>query len=205
MNQQENTITDEIPARLSLFFASLRFAFSSQCLPIILTSIFLFLVVADWLSGWQILDDLKTRWNSDLDQIVSLATLMIALFVWYGEITENWKNNLPKRLTARFENDRSQLVMLCQKAHLSDVADIRALGQQIARGMCGNTDIHFRAPYVKQKAGEILYSPEIGHFLHYEVTFTLTKRPEGLSERQWKLWKAPFNSENLTIENDSQC
>jgi hypothetical protein len=205
MNHQENTATDEAPARLSLFIASLRFAFSNHRLPIILTGFFLLLVVMDWLSGWLVLDDLKTRWNTDLDQIVSLATLMIALFVWYGEIAEDWKNNLPKRLTVRFENDMNELVMLCIKAYLSDVADIRALGQQIARQMCENKDIHFRAPYVKRNAGEILYDSGIGYFLHYEVTFTLTSRPDGLLQRKHKLWKAPFSSGDLTIEDNSSC
>ena len=205
MNQPQNTTTDESPTRLSLFFTSLRYAFKNHRLPIILTSLFLLLIVVDWFSGWQILDDLKARWNTDLDQIVSLATLTTALFVWYGEINEDWRNNLPKRLTVRFEDDQEhpKLVMLCIKAHLSDVADIRMLGQQIGRQMCKNTDIHFRAPYIRQNSGEILYATETGHFLHYEVTFTLTKRPDDLPSDKWKLWQAPFASVDLTLEDYS--
>ena len=210
MNQPPaNTLMSRLQQQVMNFsrlrFAHLRFAFTNHKIPISLTGFFVVWVLFDWLSGWRVLDDFKTLWNTDLDQIVSLATLMTALFVWYGEINEDWKNNLPKRLTVRFEDDQEhpQLVMLCIKAHLSDVADIRMLGQQIGRQMCKNTDIHFRAPYIRQNSGEILYATETGHFLQYEVTFTLTKRPDDLPSDKWKLWQAPFSSANLTIEDNN--
>lgn len=205
MNQQQENITiNEIPAIPCLFEARLIFAYKNHRWPIILTGLFLVLGIIDWLSGWLVLDSFKTRWNSDIDQIVSLATLMIALFVWYGEIAQDWKNNLPKRLTVRFENEQSQLVMLCIKAHLSDVADIRALGQQIGLQISGEKMLAFRVPFVKRNAGDILYDPEIGHFLHYKVTFTLTKPPAGLSPGQYKLWQAPFGAEDLQIKDNNQ-
>lgn len=208
MNREENTATDETLVLPSLFMARLKFAFKNYRWPIILTGLFLAWALIDGLSGWQIMDGFKTRWNTDIDQIVSLATLMIALFVWYGEIAEDWKNNLPKRLTVRFEtieeNNTTELVMMCIKAHLSDVADVRALGQQIAKQMCEGKELMFRAPYVKQNAGEILHDSEIGHFLHYKVTFTLTKSPDGLSKGQCKLWRAPFGTEDLQIKDNNQ-
>ena len=204
MQQQENTSDVESHTKPFLFTTHLKFAFNNYRWPIILTALFLGWVLIDASTGWSAFDNFKTRWNAELDPIVSLATLMIALFVWYGEITEDWKNNLPKRLNARFENEQHQLVMLCKMAHLSDVADIRALGQQIARQMCGG-DIHFRVPYVKQNPGEILHDPEIGYFLHYQVTFTLTKKPDGLPEGKCKLWKAPFKAEDITFEDSNSC
>jgi hypothetical protein len=94
--------------------------------------------------------------------------------------------------------------MLCQKAHLSDVADIRALGQQIALQMCDGDKLLFRAPFVKQNTGEILHDPEIEYFMHYEVTFTLTKRPASVPEGKHKLWQAPFRTEDLQIKHNSQ-
>ena len=187
---------------LCLRFAHLRFAFKNHRLPIILTGLFIAWILIDWLTGWQYLDGLKNRWDKDIDQIVSLATLMTALFVWYGEIAEDWKNHLPKRLTVRFETEDGNLVMLCIKAHLSDVADIRALGQQIGQQINDGHQLAFRAPLVEWKNPEAIpYDPEIGYFLHYEVTFTLTERPSTIPEGR-KIWKAPFGKNDLTFEND---
>ncbi|MGZ5028161.1 MAG: hypothetical protein ACXV9T_13350, partial [Methylobacter sp.] len=176
-------------------------------IPIILTAAFLAWFLLDTLSGWTLLDDFKKRWTDDLDQIVSPATLMVALFVWYGEIAENCKKNLPKRLTVRFEtigqHNKRELVMLCVMAHLSDVADIRALGQQIARQMCGGKELLFRAPFVEHKAGKPLYNRKEGHFMYYEVTFTLNERPSGIPEGKYKLWQAPFSSWNLQLMDNN--
>lgn len=195
MNHNE---IDENLTQPPLFLARLQFAIKNYVIPIVLTGLFLLWVIVDWLSGWHVGDSIKERWNADLDQVVSLATLMIALFVWYGEIAEDWKNNLPKRLTVRFEtvdeNNEPELAMLCIKAHLSDAADIRNLGQQIGRQMNDGKDIPFCAPYIKRDAGEILYSPETGHFQHYTVIFTISQIPDGLSSGQYKLWKAPFKA-----------
>lgn len=157
------------------------------------------------------MDELKKRWNEDIDQVVSLATLMVALFVWYGEISEEWKNSLPKRLTVYFEyikqDGTSIVVMKCLQAHLSDIGDIRALGQQIGRQMCDNKDFDFRAPFVKQDEGEPLYNTETGHFLHYNVTFTLTKLPHGIDPEKCKKWEAPFGMDapDLSVKNRNEC
>jgi hypothetical protein len=213
MNQQPANTTTSFMAQLLLTkrqvmnflclrFAHLRFAFKNHRLPIILTGLFVAWIFIDCLTDWQHLHSLKNRWNTDIDQIVSLATLMTALFVWYGEMAEDWKNNLPKRLTVRFETEDGNLVMLCIKAHLSDVADIRALGQQIGLQICGETSLAFRAPLVKWKNPETIpYDPEIGYFLHYEVTFTLTERP-GTIPKGCKIWKTPFGKNDLTFKSD---
>jgi hypothetical protein len=155
----------------------IRYAWRNQKIPIVLALFVLLFVFGDFMSGWGWFDSFKARWNNDLDQVVSFATLMVALFVWLDEIRDNWKNNLPKRLTVRFEDEHGKLVLLCRKAHLSDAADIRPLGQQIASQMCGVQQLPFRVPYVKQLPETILIDDPIGCFLHYEVSFTLTKRP----------------------------
>ena len=210
-NPMNQTITNTtsftvqlLPAKRQVMnFLCLRFAFKNHRLPIILTGLFIAWIFIDWLTDWQHLSSLKNRWNTDIDQIVSLATLMIALFVWYGEIAEDWKNSLPKRLTVRFETEDGSLVMLCIKVHLSDVADIRALGQQIGQQINDGQQLAFRAPLVKWKNPEAIpYDLEIGYFLHYEVTFTLTERP-GTIPTGRKIWKAPFGKNDLTFENDS--
>ena len=199
--------TDQPPTPWALLCARLRFAFKHHRWPIVLAGLFLLILAIDWLSGWQFLDDIKSRWNSDLDQLVSLATLMTALFVWFGEMTQDWQAGLPKRLTVSFQNEQGLLLMRCVKAHLSDVSDIRALGQQIGMQMCGNKPISFRAPFVKQTPPTISEDAEIGLFLHYQVTFTLTALPPVLSELRLvgkhKLWQAPFSLDNITEEDNT--
>jgi hypothetical protein len=181
-------------------FPRLVFAFNNYRLPIVLAILFIVWIMIDWLLHWQFSDTFKTFWNTELDQIVSLATLMTALFVWYGEANEDWKNSLPKRLTVRFEKENGELVLLCVQAHLSDVADIRALGQQIGRQMCGNTDVPFRVPLVKQEPVEILEDIDLGSFLHYRVSFILTSTPKLLQPDEslhlpagkYREWTKPF-------------
>lgn len=194
--------TDENSAQPSLLFAQLKFAYLNYKFLMFIPVVFLVFLISDWVVGWVYLHDLKVRWNSDIDQIVSLATLMVALFVWYGEIVEDWKNNLPKRLTLRFENDQGELVLLCIKAHLSDVADMRTLGQQIGSQMCDNNrNLEFRAPYIIQSTGKVLYDREIGYFQLYCATFTFTNLPNCLTPGQYREWQAPFRAEDLKTKD----
>jgi hypothetical protein len=125
------------------------------------------------------------------------------LFVWYGEISENWEHSLPKRLSVRFKDANEKLVLLCIEAHLSDVADIRQLGQQIGMQANENKQLAFCAPLIEYEPPEILRSDTLGYYLHYQVTFILTEIPNALSlpQRKYKQWKYPFKPENLTIEN----
>lgn len=198
--------TDQPPTSWALLCARLCFAFKHHRWPIVLAGLFLLILAIDWLSGWQFLDDIKSRWNSDLDQLVSLATLMTALFVWYGEMTQDWQAGLPKRLTVSFQNEQGLLLMRCDKAHLLDVSDIRALGQQIGSQICNVTKLSLRIPIVEQTSPTIKKDAEIGLFLHYQVTFTLTELPDalsGLPPRKHKLWQAPFSLGNITEEDNT--
>lgn len=113
MNQQPANTTTSFMAQLLLTkrkvmnflclrYAHLRFAFKNHRLPIILTGLFIAWIFIDWLTDWRYLDGLKNGWNTEIDQIVSLATLMTALFVWYGEMAEDWKNNLPNGETQHY-------------------------------------------------------------------------------------------------------
>lgn len=185
-----------------------KFAWQYHKVPISLTGVVLLIIIYDFLTGWTALDTLKERWNNDLDQMVSLATLMVALFVWWGEIVQEWRNRLPKRLTINFqyvdENNNIITVMECIKAHLSGISDIRALGQQIGMQMNKKQQLDFRAPFVIQDEGIIQSDEEMGYYLHYHVTFTLTKLPENLSSGTCRVWQSPFDEANLIDKDISE-
>lgn len=182
----------------------------------------------------QILNFLENIWNRSVGPLVGLATLFVAIAVWVAELTEEWRNQLPKRLTVNFVysvNDELKTVMRCEQAHLSDIADVRALGQQIGSQLVdldagnrhieldkkpmllrllpkkppqkGPTQLNFCAPYITQDKGDIEYCPEIGFFRHFTVYFTLTKLPVGLDRTKCKLWVKPFGEENISYEDCS--
>ena len=178
---------------------------------------------------WQFSISLKDVWNEIFNHVVGIATVIVAVAVWFAELTEEWREQLPKRLTVNFvylNNKELKTVMRCEKAHLSDIADVRALGQQIGSQLVNlgvgkqrddpnkesmikklftkkppqkaPAQLSFCAPYITQDKGDIEYCPEIGFFRHFTVEFTLTKLPNGLDETKCKLWVAPFGEENIS-------
>jgi hypothetical protein len=60
---------------LILRYQRLKFAFKNDWLLIVLSLLFVLWIIMDWLSNWQLLNEFKTHWNNELDQIVSLTTL----------------------------------------------------------------------------------------------------------------------------------
>ncbi|POZ50610.1 hypothetical protein [Methylovulum psychrotolerans] len=206
---EQQSINNEEISWIQLKCAQLKYVFHTDKTPIIVTLAFIVWVIIDYSSGWKVADDFKTLWNSDLDQIVSSATLVVALFVWHGEISNNWKQNLPKRLTVEFKNPQEELVLLCINAYLSHDADIRNLGQQIGGQMCDNDRfLHLRAALIDHDTGRIAYSSETGHYLHYKVTFIFTQLPEALKnlpEGKCKKWVFPFESQNMEIVERTSC
>ncbi len=185
----------------NLIAAQGAFIWKNQWIPLIITLIVLILFWVDYGSKWTFADELKNRWNTDIDQVVSFATLMVALLVWYGEIVENWKQTLPKRLTVKFNSESGQLLLLCEKAVLSHEADIRNLGQQIGSQMCENDrKLEFCAPAIEPTSEGICYDKAIGCYLHYSVCFTFTELPNALkmlSTGQFIKWEAPFTSQQM--------
>jgi hypothetical protein len=65
-----------------------------------------------------------------------------------GQLRRAWEEYLPNRLTIHFYYNGRE-VMRCEKAHLTNESDIRALGQQIGMQMAGGTMLSFIAPQVE--------------------------------------------------------
>ncbi len=151
-------------------------------------------------------------WFDNFNNTITISTLLVAIAVWFSELSQEWRNQLPKRLTVKFNYQRDSTsepitVMQCEKAHLSDIADIRSLGQQIGSQLVNPdkpTQLSFRAPYVKQMEGIIEPLSKINFFRtdyvrHYTVTFTLTKLPEELKETECKYWTHPFDKKDIKL------
>ncbi|GJL72547.1 MAG: hypothetical protein NMNS01_17460 [Nitrosomonas sp.] len=208
---------------MNKFFAYFKYALENRKILIFPFIFFIIFIIYEYQTSGQLLDLLEKSWNGDVGPLVGFATLFVATAVWVAELTEEWRNRLPKRLTVNFvywHKDELKTVMRCEQAYLSDVADIRALGQQIGGQLAKNQYLHFRAPHVIQLEGKIEHSKifrghydsqtgnikysQIGYFHHFTVQFTLTELPdklkELLSESKYKCWTYPFAEENITIK-----
>lgn len=148
-------------------------------------------------------------------------TLFVACAVWLSEAQQEWKNNLPKRLSVDFklvinnqENDkldqdkRGRTIMRCKRAKLIGEGDIRALAQQIGRQMVNSYHICQNEENSTGKTGKHQdldmipmldeVSDEIDHNRrerHYRVTVRLTSIPKCLStipENMILYWKDDF-------------
>lgn len=184
--------------------AQFAFAQQSRLVSVLFVLALLLILVIDWLSGWTFLDTMKTSWDDDISQLVAFSTLGIALSVWWSELIQEWRNHLPKRLTVEFviiKNGKAIRVMRCEEAHLTEVADIRSLGQQIGSQLA-NADVPdqkltFRAPYVKQTQPITKYEESLGFYQFYKVEFTLNNLPNGMDPDTCLLWRHPFDKSDI--------
>lgn len=198
------------------FFAYLSYTIKKRWLSLLFCGLIIAYLIYDWQTGWLFSDSHRIKWDDDFNHVVASATLLVAIAVWIAELKEEWRNQLPKRLTVNFEYlyenaTEPVTVMRCEKAHLSDIADIRSLGQQIGSQLVDpdnpDRNLSFRAPYVTQNNGKIEYTQDIGFYYHYNVTFTLNGLPEKLGvdlktkEKECKIWTEPFDkTENGSIK-----
>ena len=69
-------------------------------------------------------------WTDFFDPVSGLAALLIATYIWFNNIRENYKNELPKRLSVLFKVN-GHPIYYCHEAFLSGEADIRQMAQQV--------------------------------------------------------------------------
>jgi len=153
--------------------------------------------------AWNELNTFTKTWNDYISPLIGVVTLFVAILVWVAELMEEWRNDLPKKLTVIFRYDGKE-VMRCNHAELFSEADIRPLGQQIGRQMAGGgkIDLDFAAPSVKQTKKEVSSDNETGFFMDYEVVFELTNLPELLKDlkpNEYRLWEPPFPEKPLVV------
>lgn len=127
----------------------------------------------------------KTMWDW-LEPAATVATLAVAILVWYGELKQDFLNQLPKRLTVSFwfELDgRPVEVMTCQRAPLVSEGDIRNWGLQLGGQMAGEIGRLEISPDLRIEGPEEVWD-EGSPFREYKLRFTLTKLPTHLQEKQ---------------------
>lgn len=206
MNQQSQANHQE-PMTIGKFLALMRFTFNDSWIPILLAVLAIILFLASF-AQFGFVEQFKQIWGDHLDPSVSFVTLIVALFVWYSEITDKWEQSLPKKLTIEFMKENGELVLLCVNASLPHEADIRNLGQQIGSQMCGDRNLQFCAPSIELIVGKVCHTQAIGFYRHFCVRFTFTTLPDnllGLSSGQYKIWESPFTANDLKIVDRNPC
>jgi hypothetical protein len=132
-------------------------------------------------------------WWDWIDALISLLTLGTAFFIWMGQLRRAWEEYLPNRLTIHFYYNGRE-VMRCEKAHLTNESDIRALGQQIGMQMAGGTMLSFIAPQVE------IAPPETNpkeRYIHHVARYYLRELPnqlQNLGADKVLVWRPPFDT-----------
>jgi len=184
--------------KLKRWRAMAIYMFHSRLLPVMIAACTVAVLVLDGYYGFKRFDDFKELWNQSMNAYAGIATLCVALAVWWGELREDWLDNLPKKLTVRFEFN-GRLVMECRLAALSGLGDRRQLEQQIGMQMTNCNKLDFAAPAISLEGGDVREDANAEHYLDYHLTFTLLKMPTPINSEvtagtHYLLWKPPFKS-----------
>jgi hypothetical protein len=144
-------------------------------------------------------------WWDWIEPLISLLTLGFAFFIWLGQLRRAWEEYLPNRLTVHFYYQGRE-VMRCEKAHLANESDIRALGQQIGMQMAGGQMLSFLAPRVEISPPE---TDSTERYTHYTARFYLRELPTALSnpsEEGVFVWRPPFdNDPQWESDEEASC
>jgi hypothetical protein len=120
------------------------------------------------------------EWVNRLQSFLGIGTLFVALFVWYGEIRDDWEKDLSKRMSVFFFYD-DQPFIVCRYVWLAGPDDLRAWGQQVASQAAGERYLDF-SPDVEAQAPCLAVTPDGTVCSHYAVRFQLTKLPSSLTK-----------------------
>lgn len=167
------TTTATVSSKWSFAWKQQRSIIACACAAVVLTT----LVVKPWQPQPQL------GWWQWMDAICGVATLAVALIVWWGELTETWERSLPKRLRVVFEFEGNP-ALICEDAPLASEADMRALAQQIGRQMNDNRDLKLRT--FSEPASPVIRSAGSQTVRQYELILRLRELPETLVERRQK-------------------
>jgi len=181
--------------------AIVKYAFEKRRLFFIIPLILLIALLDYFFNQWSELNTLIKAWNDFISPLIGITTLIVALSVWLAELRQDWRNDIPKKLTVIFRFHGKE-VMRCNHAELSSEADIRQLGQQIGSQMAEVKYLKFKAPSVEQIKKEVSFTEETGFFMDYDVVFELTDLPELLKDlkpNEYRLWEPPFPEKPLVV------
>jgi hypothetical protein len=118
-------------------------------------------------------------WWIRIQSFLGIPTLLVALFVWYGEIREDWENDLPKRMSVFFfYGDKPAIV--CRHVWLAGAEDLRAWGQQVAAQAAEVARLEFTPDVIAREPSLAVLPNGKTICKHYVVRFQLTKPPPSL-------------------------
>jgi hypothetical protein len=83
------------------------------------------------------------QWPGGVSDLITIATLVLAIFIWFNEKRQEWRNSLPKRLDVHYKVKDEEYVTV-RNAPLTGVSDIRPWGQSIGKTVLnGGKNIDF--------------------------------------------------------------
>ncbi|NMB85212.1 MAG: hypothetical protein GYA29_03065 [Methanothrix sp.] len=111
-------------------------------------------------------------WWINVQSLLGVGTLLVALFVWYNHIREEWTNSLPKRMSVFFLCE-GRPAIICRYVWLAGEGDLRAWGQQVASQAVNVSRLLFY-PNIKADAPSFAVWIDKKICRHYVVCFDLT-------------------------------
>jgi hypothetical protein len=117
-----------------------------------------------------------------LQAYFAVGTLLVAISFWYGEVRDEWEDDLPKRMSVFFFHE-GRPVIVCRYVWLAGEGDMRAWGQQVARQTVeGQKQLDFR-PDIDFKKSLAVWT-DGKPCMHYSVLFRLKDLNGALKEHQ---------------------
>ncbi|MDM7940766.1 MAG: hypothetical protein QUS07_10570, partial [Methanothrix sp.] len=112
-------------------------------------------------------------WWINVQSLLGVGTLLVALFVWYNHIREEWTNSLPKRMSVFFLRE-GRPAIICRYVWLAGEGDLRAWGQQVASQAVDVSRLSFY-PNIKAEVPSFAVWIDKKIRRHYIVCFDLTE------------------------------
>lgn len=123
-------------------------------------------------------------WWMRVQSFLGMGTLLVALFVWYSRIRDNWEDHLPKRMSVFFFY-LGKPVIICRYVWLASEDDLRAWGQQVAAQAADNEQrpeqrLKFSPEIKTRNPGLIISERDNTICRHYKICFQLNALPPSL-------------------------
>jgi hypothetical protein len=161
-------------------WAQIQFAKERRLIQLMVNTIIVLSVIAAMLFQ----PNLGDFWEKSIGTISSIATFFIAIFLWFNDLSRDWKDSLEKRLFVDFNyknlEGENRTAMRCEGAYLSGEADIRAWGQQIGRQMNDQRNLDFKPTPIQREDIPTWDDDEKCFYKPYRMTVLLDSDSGGL-------------------------
>jgi hypothetical protein len=138
-------------------------------------------------------------WWMRVQSFLGMGTLIVALFVWYSRIRDDWENHLPKRMSVFFFHI-GKPVIICRYVWLSSADDLRAWGQQVATQAAYNDrNLEFSPEIKTGDPSLIVMTKDYTICKHYTICFQLKKIPSSLTKESGMCRYQNFASEDNRV------